>query len=99
MTTDDPTRHSHDRRVLVWVWLILAATTVLAWQFVPGHAALTTDLSDEFVTAIVVLALIKCRLIFRYFMEVRSAPRWLRIATDLWLIVLWAALLGIYLWT
>jgi hypothetical protein len=31
-------------------------------------------------------------------MEVRSAPRWLRNSTDLWLIVLWTAILAIYLW-
>jgi hypothetical protein len=47
--------------------------------------------------AVVVLGFIKGRLIVRYFMEVRSAPRWLRTATDAWLAVLWLAVLVIYL--
>jgi hypothetical protein len=37
-------------------------------------------------------------MIIRYFMEVRSAPRWLRRSTDLWLAVLWTSILVIYLW-
>jgi hypothetical protein len=31
-------------------------------------------------------------------MEVRTGPRWLRWATDAWLVVLWAAVLAIYLY-
>jgi hypothetical protein len=31
-------------------------------------------------------------------MEVRTAPVWLRLATDAWLVVLWGAVLTIYLW-
>ena len=50
------------------------------------------------VTAVVlVLALVKSRLIIRYFMEVRSAPAWLKWATDAWLAVLFVAVFGIYL--
>jgi hypothetical protein len=30
-------------------------------------------------------------------MEVRTAPAWLRMATDAWLVVLWGAVLAIYL--
>ena len=30
-------------------------------------------------------------------MEVRTAPRWLKVATDAWLSVLWLAILAIYL--
>jgi hypothetical protein len=37
-------------------------------------------------------------LIIRYFMEVRTAPRWLRLATDGWLIVLWTSVLVVYLY-
>jgi hypothetical protein len=44
------------------------------------------------------MALIKARLIIQYFMEVRTAPRWLRIATDGWLVVLFGGVLAIYLW-
>lgn len=88
---------SRTGRVFVRVWAVLTATTVLSWQLVPGHVTATHG--DELVCAIVVLALIKCRLIIGWFMEVRAAPRWLRWVTDTWLIVLWASLLGIYLWS
>jgi hypothetical protein len=44
------------------------------------------------------MAFIKARLIIGYFMEVRTAPAWLRVSTDAWLVVLWGALLAIYLW-
>jgi len=36
-------------------------------------------------------------MIIRYFMEVRTAPRWLTLFTDAWLTVLWAGILAIYL--
>ncbi len=36
-------------------------------------------------------------MIIRYFMEVRTAPRWLKLFTDVWLTVLWAGILAIYL--
>ena len=48
--------------------------------------------------AVLAMAFIKARLIIGYFMEVRTAPSWLRAATDAWLVVLWGAVLAIYLW-
>jgi len=42
------------------------------------------------------MAFIKGRMIIRYFMEVRTAPRWLKLTTDAWLIGLWAGVLAIY---
>ena len=48
---------------------------------------------------VLLLAIIKSRLIIRYFMEVRDAPRWLRHSTDAWLAVLFAAIFVIYLIT
>ncbi|MBB5915205.1 hypothetical protein BJY24_004072 [Nocardia transvalensis] len=92
------TRFARDKRVVIYVWAALAAITLLAWQLTPGHTQAAASLSKELVAAIVVLGAIKSRLIIRYFMEVRHAPRWLRTATDAWLVVLWAALLGVYLW-
>jgi hypothetical protein len=51
------------------------------------------------ITVVVIaLGFVKGRLIIRYFMEVRTAPRWLRLATDAWLAMLWLGILAIYLW-
>ena len=94
MTASGPLLH-RGRRTVLAAWAALSAATVLAWLLAPESSA-TTNLGRELVTAIVVLGLVKCRLIFRYFMEVRHAPRWLRLATDGWLAAVWLALLGIY---
>lgn len=93
------TSSAHEGRVVVYVWIALAAITVLAWRLTPGHTGEAASLDHGLVAVIVVLGLIKCRLIIRYFMEVRRAPRWLRVGTDVWLVLLWGGLLGIYLWT
>ena len=79
-------------------WLVLSAITVLSWWLAPGHPGGHAVASVPITVAVVVLGFIKGRMIIRYFMEVRTGPRWLKIATDAWLIVLWAAILAIYLY-
>ena len=54
--------------------------------------------SVPITVAVVLLGFIKGRMIIRYFMEVRTAPRWLKLFTDVWLVILWAGVLGIYLY-
>jgi hypothetical protein len=44
------------------------------------------------------MALIRPRLIIREFMEGRTAPAWLRAGTDIWLVVMFGAVLAMYLW-
>jgi hypothetical protein len=80
------------------VWLVLCAITISTWWLAPGHRGGTAVASVPITVAVVALGFIKGRLIIRTFMEVRTAPRWLRLATDGWLVVLWAAVLGIYLY-
>ncbi|MEU4314196.1 cytochrome C oxidase subunit IV family protein [Nocardia sp. NPDC024068] len=80
------------------VWLLLAVITLLSWALAPGHGQSQATPSIPITLAVVALGALKGRLIIGYFMEARTAPRWLRIATDLWLVVLWGAVLGIYLW-
>ena len=45
---------------------------------------------------VIVIALVKVRIIFREFMEVRRAPALLRRLTDVWMLILAASLLGCY---
>ena len=47
-------------------------------------------------TSAIVIALVKARIIFREFMEVRHAPVLLGRLTDLWLVVTGVSLLGCY---
>ncbi|RAY12528.1 prokaryotic cytochrome C oxidase subunit IV family protein [Actinomadura craniellae] len=95
--TTDKALLEKDRRAFLLVWIALSAATVLAWLLAPGEPESSADLGWGPAAAIVLLGLVKCRLIIRYFMEVRHAPRWLQTATDAWLAVLWITLLGIYL--
>jgi hypothetical protein len=93
--------HEHNaatrRRSLV-VWLILVAITL-------GYLALDQSADSQgvyrastIVTTIVIgLALVKARLIFREFMQVRNAPALLCRLTDLWVLLIGAALLSSYL--
>ncbi|MBH0777875.1 cytochrome C oxidase subunit IV family protein [Nocardia bovistercoris] len=92
-------RDARDKRLVVYTWIALTATTLLAWRLSPGHGDAATALGKELIAGIVVLGAVKCRLIIGNFMEIRHAPRALRIALDIWLVVLWAALFGIYLYS
>ena len=85
-------------RTTTYVWLILSAITVVSWWLAPGHPGGHAVASVPITVAVVLLGFVKGRMIIRYFMEVRTAPRWLKVTTDAWLIVLWAAILGIYLY-
>ncbi len=85
-------------RATTYAWIILSAITIVSWWLAPGHAGGGLAAPSVPITVVVILlAFIKGRMIIRYFMEVRTAPRWLKLATDAWLTVLWVAVLTIYL--
>jgi hypothetical protein len=83
---------------LTYVWLLLSAITIAAWWLGPAHAHDGPVASVPITIAVLVLAMIKAWLIIRQFMEVRTAPRWLRVCTDVWIVALWGAILASYLW-
>ena len=81
------------RSTLTGVWALLSIMTVASWwtSRSDGHAY-------TLITAGVLLfALIKSRLVIRYFMEVRFAPRWLRLTCDVWLIMVFGMVFALYL--
>ena len=80
---------------ITWTWALLSALTMVSWAL-----AATRRFTPSTAVTIVVLAIaaVKTRTVIRQFMEVRVAPRWLRRATDAWLAVLMAAIIGLYLW-
>jgi hypothetical protein len=84
------------RRALI-AWLTLSAIT-LAYlaldRSVDGQG--TYRASSVVTTVAILLALVKARYIFREFMQVRNAPALLRRLTDLWVLLIGAALLGSY---
>jgi len=85
-------------RTITVVWLTLSAITVVSWWLAPGHSGGGAAASIPITVAAIALGFVKCRMIIRYFMEVRTAPQWLRLGTDAWLVVLWSAVLVLYLW-
>jgi hypothetical protein len=82
---------------LLFVWLILSAMTlvyVLMDRTVDEEGGLRA--SAVITVGAIVIALVKLRIIFREFMEVRHAPTFLRRLTDGWVVLIGACLLGSY---
>ena len=96
--TDSPAVTQSGVRAITAVWIILCALTIGTWWLAPGHSGGLAVRSIPITLAVIALGVIKGRLIIRYFMEVRSAPRWLKVATDAWLVILWLGILAIYLY-
>ncbi|MBU9766167.1 prokaryotic cytochrome C oxidase subunit IV family protein [Mycobacterium sp. TNTM28] len=78
-------------------WLVLVAITVGSWWLAPAQYSDTLRASVPITALVLAFTLIKSRLIIRQFMEVRSAPPWLKLATDGWLAVLFGGIFAIYL--
>ena len=84
-----------EKRLIV-VWLALSAITLaqLGVGSLDGRAALAPNAA--ITSSAILIALIKVRIIFREFMEVRHAPVLLRRLTDLWVVFSGVTLLGGY---
>lgn len=86
-----------DRRLFV-VWLILVAISVsYLWIDHTAEHQGAPSASNVVTVSAICLALVKVRIIMREFMEVRGAPRLLCRLTDLWVLVMGVAMLGVYL--
>ena len=83
-----------NKRLLV-VWVVLASLTfTYLWIDHSGGGSLKANV--VVTSSVIVIALVKVRIIFREFMEVRQAPAVLCRLTDAWVIVMAAALLSCY---
>jgi Prokaryotic Cytochrome C oxidase subunit IV len=80
---------------LLLVWVILASLT-LAYLWIDHSVDGSAKSSAVVTSGVIVIALIKVRIIFREFMEVRQAPVLLCRLTDAWVILIGASLLGTY---
>jgi hypothetical protein len=83
-----------NKRLLV-MWVVLAACT-LSYLWIDHSLSGSLRSSALVTSAVIVIALIKVRIIFREFMEVRRAPVLLCRLTDAWVVLIGAALLGSY---
>jgi hypothetical protein len=85
-----------NKRLLV-VWLVLTSMT-LAYVWMDSSVDDDGMLRASTIVTVsaIAIALIKVRIIFREFMEVRHAPPLLCRLTDAWVLIMGACLLGSY---
>jgi hypothetical protein len=85
-----------NKRLLI-VWAILTSMTlVYVWLDHSVDQNGTLKASTVVTVSAIVIALIKVRIIFREFMEVRHAPALLCRLTDGWVVLIGVCLLGSY---
>ncbi len=86
-----------NKRLMV-VWVVLASLT-LAYLWLDhsagGHGG-SLRASAVVTSGVIVIAVVKVRIIFREFMEVRQAPVLLCRLTDAWVILIGVSLLACY---
>lgn len=66
------------------VWIVLVASTLLSWEL--GHG-LGFDTTRAAGATILIITFVKVRLVLLEFMEVRRAPRAMRLAADAWVVL------------
>ena len=84
------------RNRLTLVWLLLSAVTIASWAL-SRDSAVSHRIDAAVTIGVLLMAALKSQLVIRHFMEVRTAPRWLRLTMAAWLAALFALLLGGYL--
>lgn len=88
----------NNRSTLIWtrvtlIWLLLIAATAISVAM--GHGAGFHDLRFA-SSAIILVALIKVRCVILEFMEIRTAPVFMRVIAELWVALIAAMLVGLY---
>jgi hypothetical protein len=88
--------NTFNRRLLI-AWSVLTLLTLAyVWMDEAVDQNGTLKASTVVTVSAIAIALIKVRIIFREFMEVRHAPVWLRRLTDGWVVLVATCLLGSY---
>ncbi|QRY53167.1 cytochrome C oxidase subunit IV family protein [Mycolicibacterium septicum] len=83
------------RLLIVWV-ILTAMTLVYVWLDEAVDQNGTLKASTVVTVSAIAIALVKVRIIFREFMEVRHAPALLCRLTDGWVVLIGICLLGSY---
>lgn len=83
------------RNPLAIVWALLTAVTVVSW-LVSRDGGAAHQLNSTVTTVVLLIAAVKAQLVIWHFMEVRRAPVWLKAVTSGWVVVIFAAMLGVY---
>jgi hypothetical protein len=75
------------------VWFFLIAATLVSWRLGSAHGISNHELAT---VTILVIAFIKVRFVGMDFMELRGAPRALRLAFEMYCLIVGSALVIIY---
>jgi hypothetical protein len=77
------------------VWVVLASLT-LTYLWIDHSIDRSNTASAVVTSSVIVIAVVKVRIIFREFMEVRRAPALLCRLTDAWVVLIAVCLLASY---
>jgi caa(3)-type oxidase subunit IV len=83
------------RNPLTIVWAFLTTVTV-ASSLISVEGGAAHQINTTVTTVVLLVAAVKAYLVIQYFMEVRRAPRWLKVTTSGWVLGLFTLLLGFY---
>ena len=78
------------------IWLLLIAVTLLSAMIGGAHGFASTGHGAEATFAVLGIAFAKVWLVMSHFMDVRGAPRALKILCAAWLVAVLAILLAVY---
>lgn len=81
---------------LFLVWLLLIAVTLLSAMIGGAHGFASTGHGAEATFAVLGIAFAKVWLVMSHFMDVRGAPRALKIICAVWLLIVLAILIAVY---
>lgn len=75
------------------IWALLVAATMLSWEMGHGVGFGSTKASGS---AILVVTFVKVRFVVLEFMEIRAAPRWMRVVGEGWILFCASLLIGLF---
>lgn len=78
------------------IWLLLMAATGLSWWFSSEEGANAGAFQTAIASGILIIAFIKVRLIMMHFMEIETAPAFLRWLCEFWMTGVCTLLICLY---
>ncbi len=75
------------------VWGLLVGATLLSWELGHGGGFESVRLAGA---AIFVITFIKVRFVILDFMELRDAPRWMRMVGEGWIVLICSVLIALF---
>ena len=88
---------SYVRGPLLHTWSLLAAATVFSgWLGSRSAGSLHAGTNVLIALVVLLIAIAKCRVVMRSYMEVRFAPAWLQRTCDAWLLLNLAMVSSLY---